>query len=194
VFIWSAQLAFNSCDLLHFLNYIHTKSKEAKTLYISAILRSSCKVNFIYRHIKSFVDWVHIFTGMVVSKLLSADLNCFLFWYRKKVCTFCIYINCSETEQLLSDQIFCFQGGVTKAGLRHNITVGIMFIEAWLRGMYCSKLLWFKLTLNITDPKYSFKLILVKPAFSTRWLDFFFYNEYKTISSEPFNSLIVSLL
>lgn len=32
---------------------------------------------------------------------------------------------------------FILQGGVTHDGLRHNIAVGILFIEAWLRGV-CS--------------------------------------------------------
>ena len=29
------------------------------------------------------------------------------------------------------------QGGLTLEGLKNNITVGILFIEAWLRGKYC---------------------------------------------------------
>ena len=28
------------------------------------------------------------------------------------------------------------QGGVTLGGLKHNIAVGILFIEAWLRGTH----------------------------------------------------------
>lgn len=35
----------------------------------------------------------------------------------------------------LADPFFSyFQGGFTLQGLQNNITVGIMFIDAWLRG------------------------------------------------------------
>ena len=29
------------------------------------------------------------------------------------------------------------QGSITQAGLKHNIRVGLLFIEAWLRGQGC---------------------------------------------------------
>ena len=45
-----------------------------------------------------------------------------------------MYVINGETCDKSIFNFFFKQGGVTFTGLKHNIAVGIMFIDAWLRG------------------------------------------------------------
>lgn len=55
---------------------------------------------------------------------------------------------------------FILKGGVTHDGLRHNTAVGILFIEAWLRGV-CSFIIDLNMWLNLCIDKYNYFFVVL---------------------------------